>query len=173
MVDAIDYDITTCRLGLLLAATDAHGVCAVFPGQRQQTLVAELQRRFPAALIRHSPARLQDTLAAITGLIEQPAGNPDLPLSLYGTAFQQQVWQALRTVKPGATISYSELAQYIGKPKAVRAVAAACAANPVAILLPCHRVIGKNGRLTGYHWGLARKKTLLAQEAACCRQTES
>lgn len=156
--------IAPCSLGLVLVAATESGICAIFLGDDEQTLGQELAARFPRAKISKGGAGLRKLLAEVVAGIETPAKAVKLPLDIRGTAFQQQVWDALRDIRPGETATYAEIAQRIGKPKAVRAVGAACGANPVAVVVPCHRVVGHDGRLTGYHWGVERKRKLLARE---------
>jgi AraC family transcriptional regulator of adaptative response/methylated-DNA-[protein]-cysteine methyltransferase len=148
---------------VFVAATD-RGVCAVLLGDDTPSLIAELTTRFPKATLAEDPALTPHIQTVLAHLREHPSATT-LPLDLRGTAFQARVWAALRTIPRGTTCSYAALATAIGAPKAVRAVARACAQNPAAIVVPCHRVVGSNGKLTGYRWGLARKRTLLALEA--------
>ncbi len=151
------------ELGLLLVAATGRGLCAVLLGDSPDELVGELRHRFPAASITEN-RDLQSKLATIFNVCNENPEAKALPLDLRGTAFQARVWAALQTISPGETRTYAQIAQAIGQPKAVRAVAAACGANPVAVLVPCHRVIGSNGALTGYRWGVARKRALLDRE---------
>jgi AraC family transcriptional regulator, regulatory protein of adaptative response / methylated-DNA-[protein]-cysteine methyltransferase len=162
----IHFALGACSLGAILVARSAKGVCAILLGDDPDTLLRDLQDRFPkGALIGGDPAF--DTLVAtVVGFVEAPAIGLDLPLDVRGTAFQQRVWLALREIPVGATASYAEIARRIGKPKAARAVAAACGANALAVAIPCHRVIRTDGGLAGYHWGIERQRTLLAREAA-------
>lgn len=157
----------TSSLGHVLAAFTPHGLCALLLGDDPDTLLADLRHRFPRA--DHQPATPTDTdrLAQVIAFIESPsapAGSLHLPLDIRGTAFQQRVWAALQTIPPGSTTTYTALAAQIGAPTATRAVATACAANPIAIAIPCHRVIRADGTLAGYRWGLQRKQTLLTRE---------
>ena len=160
------YATADTAFGCLLAARDPGGICAVYLGDRPAALAGLLAVDFPAATPLFDAAALAPALAAIHGQLQQPQQTPQLTLSLGGTAFQRLVWQALRGIRPGETVSYSELAARIGRPQAVRAVASACAANRLAIVVPCHRVIGKNGQPGGYRWGAARKRQLLQAEGA-------
>ncbi len=155
-----------CSLGALVVAASARGVCAVLFGSSARALTADLRRRFPHADLRPD-ATLAGVLAAVVARIEDPrhAHAGGLPLDLRGTVFQQRVWQELQRIACGRTLSYSELAARIGAPRAVRAVAAACAANAVAVLVPCHRVVARGGGLAGYRWGVNRKRAMLAREA--------
>ena len=151
------------ELGLLLVAATARGVCAVLLGGDAGELERELGRRFPAALVEPD-SHLEPQLRAV--LLAEPAAASELPLDLRGTAFQARVWAALRAIPRGETRSYAQVAAAVGNPKAVRAVARACAENPAALLVPCRRVIGGDGSLTGYRWGVERKRALLALEGA-------
>jgi AraC family transcriptional regulator, regulatory protein of adaptative response / methylated-DNA-[protein]-cysteine methyltransferase len=166
----IRYSIVDSQLGLVLVARTAKGVCAVALGDSRDELLHELQDRFRAAEIIEDPS-LDATLAAV---IRSCGGDSaallDLPLDLRATAFQMQVWEALRRIPAGETRSYAAVAAALGNPRAVRAVARACASNPAALLVPCHRVIGSDGKLTGYRWGVERKKKLLALERAAAGQ---
>jgi len=158
--------IAPCSLGILLVAASERGVCAIAMGDDAATLLHALHARFPHARIVEQDAALEQQLASVLRFIETPALGLDLPLDIQGTAFQQRVWQALRNIPRGSTISYRQLAERIGAPKAIRAVASACAANMLAMAIPCHRVVGSDGRLTGYRWGIARKQELLKREAS-------
>ena len=135
-------------------------------GDDAATLLQNLRARFPHASVVEQDVALEQQLASVLRFIETPALGLDLPLDIQGTAFQQRVWQALRDIPHGSTISYRQLAERIGAPKAIRAVASACAANMLAMAIPCHRVVGSDGRLTGYRWGIARKQELLKREAS-------
>jgi len=158
--------IAPCSLGILLVAASERGVCAIAMGDDAATLLHALHARFPHANVVEQDAALEQQLASVLRFIETPALGLDLPLDIQGTAFQQRVWQALRNIPRGSTISYRQLAERIGAPKAIRAVASACAANMLAMAIPCHRVVGSDGRLTGYRWGIARKQELLKREAS-------
>lgn len=160
----IEYDVSPCALGVVLVARTTKGICAVMLGDSRESLLADLTHRFSKATFIEADSSFRDTLAAVVQLIEAPAQPFSLPLDLHGTIFQQRVWRALRDITPGTTITYGTLAARIGAPSSVRAVARACGANPVAVVVPCHRVIGKDGALTGYRWGLARKEALLTRE---------
>lgn len=161
----IRFALGQCSLGAILVASSARGVCAIALGDDPETLARELQDRFPQAELIGGDAEYEALVAHVVGFIEHPALGLDLPLDIRGTAFQQRVWQALRDIPAGTTINYSEIARRIGAPKAVRAVAGACAANILAVAIPCHRVIRTDGALSGYRWGVARKQALLALEA--------
>ncbi len=161
--ETIRYAFGDTTLGRVLVAETGRGVCAIQLGTRDADLVAELTQRFPKATLSVDTANLADRVAAVIGLIEKP-GPHCIPLDVRGTAFQEQVWHALRAIPAGRTSTYTEIAVAVGRPKAVRAVAAACAANPTAVAIPCHRVVRSNGDVSGYRWGVARKKELLARE---------
>jgi len=166
-VDArIAFAIAQTSLGALLVARSARGVCAISLGDDPDALLRELQDRFPRAELVGGDAGFERLLAQVVGLIAQPGIGHDLPLDVRGTAFQQRVWQALRRIPPGQTASYADIAARIGSPKAVRAVAQACAANTLAVAIPCHRVVRSDGALSGYRWGVARKRALLEREGA-------
>ncbi len=160
----IRFTVGECSLGAILVAATARGVCAIQFGDDPAALVQELQDRFPKARLEGGDAGFERLVAQVVGLVETPAHGLDLPLDVRGTAFQERVWQALRTIPPGSTASYAEIAGRIGNPRAVRAVARACAANPVAVAIPCHRVVRTDGALSGYRWGVERKRALLARE---------
>ena len=140
------------------------GICAIALGDDPDALARELQDRFPRAGLVGGDAGFEGWVAQVVGFVEAPALGLDLPLDVRGTAFQQRVWQALREVPPGATVSYSDIARRIGVPKSVRAVAQACSANTIAVAIPCHRVVRRDGALSGYRWGVERKRTLLERE---------
>jgi len=162
----IRYATAPCALGHVLGATTDRGVCAILLGDDPAQLRADLERRFPHARLDEAPAKLRATLRGIVGLVERPERTPKLPLDLHGTAFQIRVWDALRAVPGGSTTTYRELAEAIDAPSATRAVAGACAANPVAVAVPCHRVLRSDGSLSGYRWGVERKRALLERERA-------
>lgn len=164
--ERIFFAVGQASLGSVLVASTAAGVCAVLMGEEPQTLVRDLQDRFPKAELVGADAGYESVVAQVLAAIDDPRRSADLPLDLRGTAFQYQVWQALRAIPAGETISYAELARRIGRPAAVRAVGTACGANPVAVLVPCHRVVRADGDLTGYRWGIDRKRRLLAREQA-------
>jgi AraC family transcriptional regulator of adaptative response/methylated-DNA-[protein]-cysteine methyltransferase len=161
----IRFAIGECSLGAILVATSARGVCAILLGDDPERLARELQDRFPRASLIGDDADFERLVAQVVGLVEAPAVGLDLPLDVRGTAFQQRVWQALRSIPAGTTVSYGELARRIGAPAAVRAVAQACAANALAVAIPCHRVVRNDGGLSGYRWGVDRKRALLEREA--------
>lgn len=163
---AIDYAIGDSSLGRVLVAQSARGVVAILLGDDPAALVADLQSRHAGTPLQRADSALAGRLAAVIALVETPAAGFDLALDPRGTAFQQRVWRALREIPCGTTQSYSDVARRIGAPRAVRAVAGACAANPLAVVVPCHRVLRSDGGLSGYRWGVARKRALLAREAA-------
>jgi AraC family transcriptional regulator of adaptative response/methylated-DNA-[protein]-cysteine methyltransferase len=162
----IRFAIGECSLGSILVAASEIGVCAISLGDDPDALVRDLQDRFPRAVLVGGDAEFEALIARVVGFVEAPALGLDLPLDVRGTAFQQRVWQALRDIPPGSTASYAEITGRIGSPKAVRAVAGACAANPLAVAIPCHRVVRTDGGLSGYRWGVERKRALLQREVA-------
>ena len=161
----IHFAVAQCSLGAVLVAASALGVCAISLGDDADTLTRALQDRFPQAELIGSDADFERLVAQVIGLVEMPTQSHSLPLDVRGTAFQQRVWQALRDIPPGQTVSYTALAERIGSPTSVRAVARACASNTLAVAIPCHRVVRLNGDLSGYRWGAARKQALLVREA--------
>lgn len=161
----IRFAVGECSLGSILVAQSERGICAILMGDDPDALVRDLQDTFPKAELIGGDAGFEQLVAKVVGLIEAPSIGLDLPLDVRGTAFQQRVWQALREVPPGSTTSYTEIAARIGAPKAVRAVAQACAANHIAVAIPCHRVIRRDGNTSGYRWGVERKRALLEREA--------
>ncbi|ROL74859.1 bifunctional DNA-binding transcriptional regulator/O6-methylguanine-DNA methyltransferase Ada [Pseudomonas vranovensis] len=161
----IRFAIGQCTLGAILVAQSERGICAILLGDDPQTLLNDLQDKFPKANLIGGDAGFETLVARVVGFIEAPGIGLDLPLDLRGTAFQERVWQALRAIPAGSTASYAEIAQRIGSPRAVRAVAQACAANALAVAIPCHRVVRSDGNLSGYRWGVERKRELLARES--------
>jgi AraC family transcriptional regulator of adaptative response/methylated-DNA-[protein]-cysteine methyltransferase len=161
----IRYATSPCSLGIVLAAATDRGLCAILLGDDPQVLLRDLIARFAKATLTAAPAGFARQLASVVRLIEQPRQAFDLPLDIRGTAFQQRVWAALRQIPPGDTASYAQIAGRIRAPRAVRAVAQACAANPLAVVVPCHRVLRSDGALSGYRWGVERKRELLRREA--------
>jgi AraC family transcriptional regulator of adaptative response/methylated-DNA-[protein]-cysteine methyltransferase len=161
----IRFAVGECSLGSILVARSERGVCAIFIGDDPGQLARDLQDRFPNAHLIGGDAAFEELVAKVVGFVEAPRIGLDLPLDVRGTAFQQRVWQAMRAIPVGATMSYSELARTIGAPKSTRAVAAACAANALAVAIPCHRVVRSDGGLSGYRWGVERKRALIAREA--------
>jgi AraC family transcriptional regulator of adaptative response/methylated-DNA-[protein]-cysteine methyltransferase len=163
--EAIRFGIGTSRLGPLLVAAGERGVCAILFGDDERALEADLRRRFPQAALARDDQELSARLAQAATLIERPGAPFAAELDLRGTPFQRKVWDALRAIPAGATASYKEIALRIGMPDASRAVAQACGANALAVAVPCHRVIRGDGGISGYRWGVARKRDLLAREA--------
>ena len=164
-VDArIEFAVGETSLGAILVARSQRGVCAISLGDDPDSLLRELQDRFPRAELIGGDASFEQLVARVVGMIEQPNLGFDLPLDVRGTAFQQRVWRALRQIPPGETASYAQIAQRIGSPTSVRAVAGACAANTLAVAIPCHRVVRSDGGLSGYRWGVERKQALLERE---------
>jgi AraC family transcriptional regulator, regulatory protein of adaptative response / methylated-DNA-[protein]-cysteine methyltransferase len=161
----IRFAIGDCTLGAILVAQSERGICAILIGDDPAVLAHDLQDRFPHATLIGGDAGFEQLVAQVVGFVEAPRLGLDLPLDVRGTAFQQRVWQALRDIPPGQTASYTEIANRIGAPKAVRAVASACAANALAVAIPCHRVVRSDGGLSGYRWGVERKRALLDAEA--------
>ncbi|RTL30161.1 MAG: bifunctional DNA-binding transcriptional regulator/O6-methylguanine-DNA methyltransferase Ada [Burkholderiales bacterium] len=162
----IRFAVGQCTLGAVLVAASERGVCAILLGDEPELLVKDLQDRFKTARLIGADQYFEQWVAQVVGFIESPHLGLNLPLDIRGTAFQQRVWQALRRVPAGQTVSYAELAERIGAPRAVRAVAGACAANPLAVAIPCHRVVRHDGAISGYRWGVERKRNLLCREAA-------
>jgi AraC family transcriptional regulator of adaptative response/methylated-DNA-[protein]-cysteine methyltransferase len=164
--ETIRYAIGRSSLGYVLVAATDRGVSAITLGDKAEPLVGDLRRRFPKAELKEADSGFAQWVAAIVHIVDEPseAGNLSLPLDIRGTAFQRRVWEVLRTIPPGETASYSDVAARLGKPAAVRAVASACAANPLAVAIPCHRVTAADGRLAGYRWGVTRKQRLLESE---------
>jgi AraC family transcriptional regulator of adaptative response/methylated-DNA-[protein]-cysteine methyltransferase len=162
----IRFAIGACSLGAILVAATDKGICAILMGDDPDALARDLQDRFPQAELRGAEPDFELVVAKVVGLVEAPEIGLDLPLDVRGTAFQQRVWQALRDIPAGATVSYAELAARIGLPSGARAIAGACAANPVAVAIPCHRVVRNDGSISGYRWGVERKQALLVREGA-------
>jgi AraC family transcriptional regulator of adaptative response/methylated-DNA-[protein]-cysteine methyltransferase len=162
----IHFAIGECSLGAILVATTDKGVCAILLGDDPADLARDLQDRFPHAELVGADPGFEGLVAQVVGLIEHPGLAADLPLDIQGTAFQQRVWEALRKIRAGETASYAKIAERIGAPTAVRAVAQACAANRLAVAIPCHRVVRTDGALSGYAWGVERKRALLERERA-------
>lgn len=160
----IRYGIAPCFLGWVIVAATGRGICAIAFDDEPTTLTARLQERFNNARLEDGGPDFAATLERVIAFIEAPKADLDLPLDIQGTAFQQRVWHALQSVPPGSTISYTELAHRIGSPASVRAVAGACAANQIAVAVPCHRAVRSDGTLSGYRWGVERKRALLNRE---------
>lgn len=161
----IRFALGDCSLGTILVAATEKGICAITLGDDPDALLRDLQDRFPKAVLVGGDQAFEHWVARVVGFVEEPAAGLDLPLDVRGTAFQQRVWQALTEIPPGTTASYAEIAERIGAPKAVRAVARACASNAIAVAIPCHRVVRSDGGLSGYRWGVERKRALIAREA--------
>jgi AraC family transcriptional regulator of adaptative response/methylated-DNA-[protein]-cysteine methyltransferase len=164
--NVIRFAVGQCSLGAVLVAATEKGVCAIELGDDPDALVRALQDRFPKARLVGGDAAFEQLVASVVGFVEAPGHGFDLPLDIRGTSFQQRVWKALRAIPAGSTTTYSELAKRIGRPKAVRAVAHACASNAIAVAIPCHRVVRMDGSMAGYRWGVDRKRALLAREKA-------
>ena len=162
--ETIQYAIGSCSLGLVLAARSAQGVSAVLLGEDREALRAELHGRFPAAQLVEDEGGLASLVAEVSGFMEAPESGFTRELDLRGTEFQRAVWSALREIPAGHTTTYAAIARRIGRPEAVRAVAQACAANRLAVIVPCHRVVRSDGDLSGYRWGVDRKRELLKRE---------
>jgi AraC family transcriptional regulator of adaptative response/methylated-DNA-[protein]-cysteine methyltransferase len=161
----IRFALGVCSLGSVLVASSPRGICAISLGDDPERLLRELQDRLPHATLIGGDREYERVIAQVVGRIDTPGQAFDLPLDIRGTAFQQRVWQALREIPPGTTLSYAELAARIGQPGASRAVASACAVNTLAVAIPCHRVVRTDGSLSGYRWGVERKQALLQKEA--------
>jgi AraC family transcriptional regulator of adaptative response/methylated-DNA-[protein]-cysteine methyltransferase len=162
----IRFAVGECSLGSILVATSERGVCAILLGDDPDALTRELQDKFPQANLIGGDKQFEQLVSKVIGFVEAPALGLALPLDVRGTAFQQRVWQALRKVPVGSTASYTDIAKRIGSPNSVRAVAHACAANVLAVAIPCHRVVRNDGGLSGYRWGVERKRFLLEREAS-------
>jgi AraC family transcriptional regulator, regulatory protein of adaptative response / methylated-DNA-[protein]-cysteine methyltransferase len=163
--EEIRFAIGASSLGAVLVATSERGICAILLGDGPGTLERELRERFPAAAVTPGGSEVDRLAARVAAFVEAPALGLDLPLDLRGTPFQRRVWQTLQEIPAGSTASYTEIAARIGAPDSVRAVAAACAANALAVAIACHRVVRRDGGLSAYRWGVERKRELLAREA--------
>lgn len=163
--EVIRFALGQCALGAILVAESDRGICAITLGDAPEPLLRDFQDRFPKARLIGGDAEFEQRVACVAGFVEAPRIGLDLPLDIRGTAFQQRVWQALRQIPVGETASYAEIARRIGAPRSVRAVARACASNQIAVAIPCHRVVRTDGALSGYRWGIERKRALLANEA--------
>jgi AraC family transcriptional regulator, regulatory protein of adaptative response / methylated-DNA-[protein]-cysteine methyltransferase len=162
----VRFAVGQCSLGAILVAATDDGVCAIELADDPHELVRSFQDRFHQAELIGADPEFEALVARAVGLVERPGAPSTLPLDVQGTAFQERVWRALQAIPPGTTTTYAELATAIGSPSAVRAVAGACAANKVAVAIPCHRVVRTDGHLSGYRWGVERKRALLEREAA-------
>jgi len=165
----IRFALGQCSLGAILVAATERGVCAISLGDDPAALLHELERQFSRAELVGGDAEFEGWVAQVVGLVEEPGRQQQLPLDIRGTAFQERVWTALRRIAAGQTLSYAELAERVGSPRAVRAVASACAANRLAVAIPCHRVVRADGNLSGYRWGVERKRELLEREELVAR----
>ena len=163
--ETLRFALGQTSLGAVLVAATTRGIAAITLGDDPEALLRDLQDRFPAADLQGGDPAFEATVARVVGLVEAPRARFDLPLDIRGTAFQERVWQVLRTIPAGETLSYAEVAVRLGAPKATRAVAGACAANAIAVAIPCHRVVRTGGDLSGYRWGVERKRALLEREA--------
>ncbi len=161
----IHFAVGECSLGSILVAATERGVCAILLGDDPEELAHDLERRFAQATLRGGDAAFEALVGQAIALVERPGAPASLPLDVRGTVFQQRVWRALRDIPAGKTASYAEIARAIGAPTATRAVAQACAANPLAVAIPCHRVVRADGDVSGYRWGVERKRALLEREA--------
>ena len=161
----IRFVVGVCSLGSILVAKSDRGICAILLGDDPDTLTHDLEDRFPSANLIGADAGFEQLVAKVVGFVEAPAWGLEFPLDIRGTAFQQRVWQALLKIPAGSTASYTDIAKLIGSPNSVRAVARACSANALAVAIPCHRVVRNDGALSGYRWGVDRKRTLLEREA--------
>jgi AraC family transcriptional regulator of adaptative response/methylated-DNA-[protein]-cysteine methyltransferase len=164
--ESIRYAMGECSLGAVVVATSAKGICAILLGDDAATAVSDLRDRFPEAQPIGGGPGFEQVMAKVVGFIETPAAGLDLPLDPRGTAFQRRVWKALCGIPAGSTATYSEIARQLGAPKEAYLVGQACAANPIAVAIPCHRVVRQDGTLAGYRWGYNRKRALLQREAA-------
>lgn len=163
--ETISYAIGECALGRVLVARSDSGVCAILIGSDARKLKQDLAVRFPGAKLKVSESIVRKDLAKVLRFADKPANGLDLQLDLRGTPFQRRVWKALCGITIGTTVSYSELARKLGSQNSTRAVAAACASNPIALAVPCHRVVRSDGGLARYRWGVERKRQLLEREA--------
>ncbi len=163
---AIRFAVGESTLGAILVARSERGICAILLGDDPDALVRDLQDRFPKAELLGGDPDFESTVAQVVGFVEEPTRGFELPLDVRGTVFQLRVWEALGRIPVGTTASYAEIARALGQPEAVRAVAGACAANALAVAIPCHRVVRTDGALSGYRWGVERKRELLRREAA-------
>ena len=161
----IYFAVGECYLGTILVAQSIKGICAILLGNDPDKLVRDLQDRFPNANLMGNDRLYEQLVARVVGFLENPEMDLQLPLDIQGTAFQKRVWAALQDIPAGTTVSYTDIAEKIGSPKSVRAVAGACGANLLAVAIPCHRVVRRDGSLSGYRWGIKRKQQLLDKES--------
>ena len=164
--DILSYAVADCDLGKVLVARSAKGVCSILLGDRAEGLAQDLADRFPQSTLVPSAAMVKDDVAKVLRYIAKPSDGLQLTLDMRGTPFQRRVWEKLRAIPAGKTVTYAELARWLSPLSHPRAVANACAANPIALAVPCHRVVRGNGDLAGYRWGLERKRTLIGKEAS-------
>jgi AraC family transcriptional regulator of adaptative response/methylated-DNA-[protein]-cysteine methyltransferase len=162
---SLRFAVGQCSLGAILVASSEKGVAAILLGDDPEALVHELERDFPNAELSGSDPDFERLVATVAGFVDNPSQGIGLPLDIRGTAFQEKVWLALMEIPVGKTMTYSEIAERIGAPGAARAVGAACASNMLAVAIPCHRVVRTDGSLSGYRWGIERKRTLLGRES--------
>jgi AraC family transcriptional regulator of adaptative response/methylated-DNA-[protein]-cysteine methyltransferase len=165
MSQHISFTIRQSSLGSILVGLSESGICAISLGSDPDSLVADLHDRFPKATLTRGDTAIEKLAGEVAAAVESPRRQLRLPLDIGGTPFQQRVWQALREIPPGTTATYTNIAARLGAPASVRAVARACGANPIAVAIPCHRVVGRDGRLSGYRWGVERKRELLFRES--------
>lgn len=163
--DVLFHAVADCELGKVLVARSARGVCSILLGDSVEELAADLAGRFPDAMLVPVDAAVKDDLAKVLRYIAEPAAGLDLTLDMHGTPFQRRVWEKLKAISAGRTVSYIELARWLSPLANPRAVARACAANPIALAIPCHRVVRSDGDLAGYRWGIERKRALIKKEA--------
>jgi AraC family transcriptional regulator, regulatory protein of adaptative response / methylated-DNA-[protein]-cysteine methyltransferase len=164
--NTIHFGFADSSLGAVAVARSSKGICAILLADHRRGLLSELRQTFPAAELVEDAGGLAPTLARVVRFVESPGAGIDLPLDVHGTEFQQRVWRALRKIPAGTTASYADIARKIDAPKSVRAVAQACGANTLALAIPCHRVVRSDGALSGYRWGVTRKRAMLDREAA-------
>ncbi len=164
--ESIRFAVGECSLGAIVVGVSQKGICAILLGDDAAALIGELRDRFPEAQPIGCDPEFEQVMARVVGFVEAPARGLDLPLDPRGTAFQRRVWRALCEIPAGSTATYSEIAQRLGAPKEAYLVGEACAANLIAVAIPCHRVVRKDGPLAGYRWGFKRKRELLQREAA-------
>ena len=164
--DSIRFAVGECSLGAVVVAASSEGICAIVLGDDAAAAVSDLRERFPDAQPIGDRQGFEPVMAKVVGFIEAPVRGLDLPLDPRGTAFQRRVWKALCEIPVGSTATYSDIARQLGAPKEAYLVGEACAANPIAVAIPCHRVVRKDGTLAGYRWGIKRKRALLQREAA-------
>lgn len=160
----IQYEVTECIMGWVIVAATDRGICGIEFADDVTALVPQIQERFPGAIIKKAGPGFKQIIEDVVAFVKRPTPSFNIPLDIQGTEFQQKVWNILWQIEPGKTMSYTEVAEKTGNPNAVRAVATACACNKLAVVIPCHRVISKSGKISGYRWGVARKRALLENE---------